>query len=198
MIPAHPVPLTTGAAERTLVLNGTRRAVRSVNRAQGEDHTAMTTDTTPRHQSGATGESTNFTAEERAAMKERAKETRVARKRQSAAQKAAEAERAVMSAIEMMADDDRAIAQKFHALVTQSAPQLAPKLWYGMPAYAHADSVVCFFQPAAKFKARYATIGFSDQARLDDGAMWPASFAVTEITSDVERQIEALLRRAIG
>ncbi|WP_300265600.1 iron chaperone [Microbacterium sp.] len=139
-----------------------------------------------------------FTAEERAAMKDRASEARAARKNQSAAEKAAEAEQAVLAKIDDLKGSERDIAEKVHALVAKHAPQLTPKLWYGMPAYALDGTIVCFFQPAAKFKARYATLGFSDQAKLDEGSMWPASYAITEITGDVERQIEALLRRAIG
>ncbi len=131
-------------------------------------------------------------------MKDRANEARAARKNQSAAQKAAEAEQAVLAKIEELEGGERDIAHKVHALVARSAPELAPKLWYGMPAYALDGAIVCFFQPAAKFKARYATLGFSDQAQLDDGSMWPASYAITEITPDVEGQIEALLRRAVG
>lgn len=139
-----------------------------------------------------------FTAEERAAMKERARETRRTTKGVSAAQKAAEAERAVIVKIADMDGNDRAIAEAVHDIVTTAAPQLAPKLWYGMPAYALDGTLVCFFQPAAKFKARYATLGFSDHARLDDGALWPASYAVTEIDDGVRAQIAALVRRAIA
>ncbi|RBP66228.1 uncharacterized protein YdhG (YjbR/CyaY superfamily) [Brevibacterium sanguinis] len=158
----------------------------------------MTTDTRTGQTSDTADVSGPFTAEERAAMKERARETRAARKRRSAAQKTTEAEQSVVAKIEELEGRDRDIARRIHAIVTKSAPQLTSKLWYGMPAYALDGTIVCFFQPAAKFKARYATLGFSDGARLDDGAMWPASFAILEITEDVERQIEALLRRAVG
>lgn len=158
----------------------------------------MTTSRSLRQNSDGPGDSGPFTSEERAAMKDRAREARPTRIRQSAAQKAAEAERAVVTKIEHLEGRDRVIAEKFHALVAKSAPHLASRLWYGMPAYALSGTIICFFQPAAKFKARYATLGFSDEARLDDGAMWSTSFAVDEITPDVELQIEALLRRAVS
>ncbi|MEU0443762.1 DUF1801 domain-containing protein [Streptomyces sp. NPDC006186] len=139
-----------------------------------------------------------FTAEERAAMKEHAAEQKKAARKGSAAEKAAEAERDVLAKIADMKDDDRVMAERVHAVVTESAPQLAPKLWYGMPAYALNGKVVCFFQSAAKFKARYATLGFNDAARLDDGAMWPTAFALTKITPEVEEQIAALVKQAVG
>ncbi|MFC7917805.1 iron chaperone [Streptomyces sp. NPDC057386] len=139
-----------------------------------------------------------FTAEERAAMKEHAAEQKKAARKGSAAEKAAEAERDVLAKIAEMKDDDRVMAERVHAVVTESAPQLAPKLWYGMPAYALNGKVVCFFQSAAKFKARYATLGFNDAARLDDGAMWPTAFALTKITPEVEEQIAALVKQAVG
>ncbi|GAA3204958.1 DUF1801 domain-containing protein [Streptomyces sp. XM83C] len=139
-----------------------------------------------------------FTAEERAAMKEHAAEQKKAARKGSAAEKAAEAERDVLAKIADMKDDDRVMAERVHAVVTESAPQLAPKLWYGMPAYALNGKVVCFFQSAAKFKARYATLGFNDAARLDDGAMWPTAFALTKITPEVEEQIAALVKQAAG
>lgn len=150
-----------------------------------------TTDTSASAQHG-------FTAEERAAMKERARETRATAKGRSAAQKAADAEQEVLAKIGEMQGRDRVIAEAVHAIVTTTAPELAPKLWYGMPAYALDGTLVCFFQPAAKFKARYATLGFSDHARLDDGALWPASYAVADVTDDTSAQIAALVRRAIA
>ncbi|GHF59613.1 hypothetical protein GCM10010218_46460 [Streptomyces mashuensis] len=139
-----------------------------------------------------------FTAEERAAMKDHAHEVKKAARRMSRADKAAEAERDVLAKIAEMQDADRVMAERVHAVVTASAPALAPKLWYGMPAYALDGKVVCFFQSAGKFKARYATLGFSDQARLDDGPMWPAAFALTEVTPEVEERIAALVKRAVG
>ncbi|WP_431982248.1 iron chaperone [Streptomyces qinglanensis] len=139
-----------------------------------------------------------FTAQERAAMKEHAQEQKKAARRASQAEKAAEAERDVLAKIAEMQDSDRAMAERVHAVVTAAAPVLAPKLWYGMPAYALDGKIVCFFQSAAKFKARYATLGFSDQARLDDGPMWPAGFALIEVTPEVETRIAALVERAVS
>src|SRR3982751_5514967 len=114
---------------------------------------------------------TGFTAEERAAMRERAKELKASKNRE-------EAERDVLAAIAAMPDADRALAERLHAIVKANAPQLAPRLWYGMPAYARDGKVVCFFQSAAKFKTRYATLGFQHEANLDEGAMWPVAFAL--------------------
>lgn len=135
-----------------------------------------------------------FTAEERAAMKERASELR----RAKGGAKAADDLGAVLDKIAAMPDDDRILAERVHALVTASAPDLAPKLWYGMPSYARDGKVVCFFKDAAKFKARYATFEFSDQANLDDGAIWPTAFALMSWTAAVEAEIGALVRRAAG
>jgi uncharacterized protein YdhG (YjbR/CyaY superfamily) len=140
----------------------------------------------------------SFTAEERAALQARAEEVKVATRNGSTAQKAAEAERAVLEKITEMNEADRAIAERVHAVITATAPTLEPRLWYGMPAYALDGKVLCFFQSGAKFKARYATLGFSDQARLDDGAMWAAGFAITEVSADVETRIEHLVTKAVG
>jgi uncharacterized protein YdhG (YjbR/CyaY superfamily) len=137
-----------------------------------------------------------FTAEERAAMKDHAQELKTAARRSSRADKAAEAERDVLTKIAEMQDSDRIMAERIHAVITASAPVLAPKLWYGMPAYALDGKIVCFYQSAEKFKARYATLGFSDQAKLDEGAMWPAGFALTEVTAEVEARIGALVKQA--
>lgn len=139
-----------------------------------------------------------FTAEERAAMKERAQEQKKAARRGSRADKAAEAERDVLAKIAEMPDSDRIIAERIHAIIKATAPALAPRLWYGMPAYALNGKVLCFFQNASKFKTRYATFGFNDVAKLDDGPMWPTSFALTEITPEVEERITALVKRAVG
>ncbi|MFI6290804.1 iron chaperone [Nonomuraea sp. NPDC050790] len=138
-----------------------------------------------------------FTAEERAAMKDHAKELRTSARR-GEADKAAAAVRDVLEKIAEMKDEDRVLAERFHAVVTACAPVLAPKLWYGMPAYALNGKIVCHFQPAEKFKSRYATIGFSDQAGLDDGALWPVSYALTEITPETEARIGELVRRAVS
>ncbi|MEU5188897.1 DUF1801 domain-containing protein [Streptomyces klenkii] len=139
-----------------------------------------------------------FTAEERAAMKDHAQELKAAARRSSRADKAAEAERDVLAKIAAMQDPDRFMAERVHAVVTANAPVLAPKLWYGMPAYALDGKVVCFFQSAEKFKARYATLGFSDQAKLDEGPMWAAAFALTEVTPEVEARIAELVKRAVS
>ncbi len=136
-----------------------------------------------------------FTAEERAAMKERAKELKAEAR---ANKNKAEGERAVLASIAEMPEPDRALAERLHAIVTASAPSLAPKTWYGMPAYAKDGKVVCFFQAAAKFNARYATFGFNDTANLDDGTMWPTSFALTELTADDEARIGALVKKAVS
>ena len=132
-----------------------------------------------------------FTAEERAAMTERAKELK-------AAATDAEAEQAVLAAIAEMSGPDRAIAKRLHAIIKASAPALAPKTWYGMPAYAKDGKVVCFFKPAEKFKSRYATLGFEDTATLDEGTMWPTSFALTELTAADEAKIGALVKKAVS
>ncbi|MFF4733606.1 iron chaperone [Streptomyces mirabilis] len=139
-----------------------------------------------------------FTVEERAAMKDHAQELKTAARRGSRADKAAEAERDVLAKIAEMQESDRIMAERVHAVITAGAPVLAPKLWYGMPAYALDGKVVCFFQSAAKFKARYATLGFSDQAKLDEGTMWAAGFALTEVTPEVEARISALVKQAVS
>ncbi|MGY1577501.1 iron chaperone [Streptomyces sp. MN13] len=131
-------------------------------------------------------------------MKERAKEMKASARRGSRADKAAEDEAAVLAKIAEMEEADRTMAERLHAVVTASAPDLRPKLWYGMPAYAKDGKVVCFFQSAQKFKSRYATLGFSDQANLDDGAMWPVSYALRELTAADEARIGALVKRAVS
>ena len=135
--------------------------------------------------------SKGFTAEERAAMRERAKELK------SSADKAA-GESDVLAKIAQMPERDRTMAERLHAIVKASAPALSPRTWYGMPAYAKDGKVVCFFQSAQKFKTRYATFGFSDKAKLDEGAMWPTAFALMELTPDVESRIGALVKKAVA
>lgn len=136
--------------------------------------------------------SKGFTAEERAAMKERARELKAEAQR-------ADGENALLAKIAEMPESDRTMAERLHAIVKASAPSLLPKTWYGMPAYADADGkVVCFFQSAQKFGARYATFGFNDVANLDDGAMWPTSFALKELTPAGEAQIAALVKKAVS
>jgi uncharacterized protein YdhG (YjbR/CyaY superfamily) len=139
-----------------------------------------------------------FTAEERAAMKDHAQEQKKAARRGSRADKAAEAERDVLAKIAEMPDSDRIMAERVHAVVKANAPVLAPKLWYGMPAYALDGKVVCFIQSAAKFKSRYATLGFNDPAKLDEGTMWPTAFALTEVTDEAEARIAALVKQAVS
>jgi uncharacterized protein YdhG (YjbR/CyaY superfamily) len=131
-----------------------------------------------------------FTDEERAAMKERAQELK--------APDDADPEAVVLAKINELPEPDRAMGKRLHAIVKASAPDLTPRLWYGMPAYAKGDKVVCFFQGAQKFKTRYATLGFSDKASLDDGAMWPTAFALTELTTAEEARIAALLKKAVS
>ena len=138
-----------------------------------------------------------FTDDERAAMRERAQEVKSAARRGSRATKA-DGESDVLAKIAEMPKGDRAMAERIHAIVKASAPNLTPRTWYGMPAYAKDGKVVCFFQSAEKFKARYATFGFSDKANLDDGAMWPTSFALKGLTSAEEARIVALVKKAVG
>jgi uncharacterized protein YdhG (YjbR/CyaY superfamily) len=138
-----------------------------------------------------------FTDEERGAMKERAHELKAAARRGPRG-KQEDGESAVLAKIAEMGESDRAMAERLHAVVTASAPDLAPRLWYGMPAYAQDGKVVCFFQPAQKFKTRYATFGFNDTANLDDGAMWPTAFALTELTDAGEARIGALVKKALS
>ena len=139
--------------------------------------------------------SAGFSAEERAAMKERAQELKAQAR---ADNDKAEGEKAVLAAIAAMQEPDRGMATRLHALVTASAPGLAPTTFYGMPAYARDGKVVCFFQSGLKFKTRYSTFGFQDAANLDDGALWPVSFALTELTAAVEARIAALVKKAAG
>jgi hypothetical protein len=145
----------------------------------------------------ATGkESKGFTDEERAAMKERAQELKAETRRGARADQA-DGESAALAKIAEMQEPDRTMARRLHALIKASAPDLAAKTWYGMPAYAKDGKVVCFFQSAQKFKSRYATLGFSDQANLDEGAMWPTSFALKELTAADEARIVALVKQAV-
>jgi uncharacterized protein YdhG (YjbR/CyaY superfamily) len=134
--------------------------------------------------------SEGFSAEERAAMKERAKETR--------GKKSGDGEADLLEKIAEMGDADRAMAERIHAVITEAAPDLVPKTWYGQPAYAKDGKVVVFFQAASKFKTRYATLGFNDAAKIDDGTMWPIAFALTSLTAADEKRIAALVTRAVG
>jgi uncharacterized protein YdhG (YjbR/CyaY superfamily) len=139
----------------------------------------------------STTKSKGFTAEERAAMKERAQELKAEARR-------ADGESALLAKVAEMPKPDRALAERVHAIVKASAPALVPKTWYGMPAYTKDGKVVCFFQSADKFKSRYATLGFSDEANLDQGDMWPTSFALKELTAATEAKIGALVKKAVS
>ena len=140
----------------------------------------------------ATGKkSSGFTAEERAAMKERAREIKAEADK-------ADGESALLAKIAEMKGPDRDMAKRLHAIIKASAPELSPKTWYGMPAYARDGKVVCFFQSAQKFKTRYATFGFSDEAKLDEGAMWPTAFALKELTTSEEARIATLVKKAVS
>ena len=138
-----------------------------------------------------TKKSDGFTAAEKAAMRERARELK-------AAASDAEAEKEVLEKIAEMPDADRVMAERLHALIKENVPDIAPKTWYGMPAYAREGKTICFFKPAAKFKARYATLGFTDKANLDDGAMWPTEFALMELTAEGEARITDLVKQAVS
>jgi len=135
-----------------------------------------------------------WTDEERAAMKERSQELKAARR----LAKKVDEEGAVLAKIAEMPESDRIMAERLHDLIKTSAPALSPKLWYGMPAYAKDGKIVCFFQSAQKFKSRYATFGFNDDAKLDEGTMWPTSFALTELTTADEARIGALVKKAVS
>jgi uncharacterized protein YdhG (YjbR/CyaY superfamily) len=142
-----------------------------------------------------TQKSEGFTDEERAAMKERARELKAeARAKKDKAAGGSD----VLAKIAEMPEPERSMAERLHAIITASAPALSPKTWYGMPAYARDGKVVCFFQSAQKFKSRYATFGFSDEAKLDEGAMWPTSFALRELTAAEEERIAALVKKAVS
>jgi uncharacterized protein YdhG (YjbR/CyaY superfamily) len=162
-------------AERKTATKGTRKAAKS---------------TTGKASKG-------FTAEERAAMRERAQEQKAAARRGPRAGKA-DGESDVLAKIAEMPKLDRVMAERLHAVIKASAPALSPRTWYGMPAYAKDGKVVCFFQSAQKFKTRYATFGFSDKANLDKGAMWPTSFALKELTAAEEKKIGALVKKAVS
>jgi uncharacterized protein YdhG (YjbR/CyaY superfamily) len=137
-----------------------------------------------------TGSTKGFTAEERAAVRERAKELKA-----EAAK--ADGETALLEKVAEMKGTDRAMATRLHAIITAAAPTLSPKTWYGMPAYARDGKIVCFFQPAEKFHARYATFGFSDEANIDEGAMWPTAWALKELTAAEEKKIVTLVKKAV-
>lgn len=151
----------------------------------------------PTGSTAANKKSAGFTDEERAAMKERAQELRAEARRSPRARKA-DGESEVLAKIAEMPEPDRTMARRLHEIIKDSAPTLSPKTWYGMPAYARDGKVVCFFQSAQKFNTRYATLGFTDMAHLDEGAMWPTSFALKELTATEEARIVALVKRAVS
>ena len=146
---------------------------------------------TAKTRTSATKTAPAFSAEERSAMKERAKEVK-------AAKSGADNTTALLDKIAELEGPDREMAEKLHELITRAAPDLAPRLWYGMPAYAKDGKVLCFFQPATKFKTRYATLGFNDVARLDDGSMWPSAYALTALTAKDEKKVVALITKAVS
>jgi uncharacterized protein YdhG (YjbR/CyaY superfamily) len=151
----------------------------------------MSTKRTTENTTASDKKSRGFTAEERAAMKERAQELKAAKSK-------AQGERAVFAKIAEMAEPDRAMGERLHALIADSAPALSPKTYYGMPAYAKDGKVVCFFRDRQKFKERYATFGFNDAANLDEGAMWPVAYALTELTDAEEARIASLVKKAVS
>lgn len=165
-----------------------KKAPGRLARAKGAPKSAKSTTAVDKKSEG-------FTDEERAAVKERAQELKAAARRGPRADKA-DGEAAVLATIAAMPEPDRAIGERLHAIITARAPALSPRLWYGMPAYARDGKVVCFFQSARKFKTRYATLGFMHDANLDDGAMWPTAFALTELTAAEEARIGALVTKA--
>jgi len=162
---------------------------------QGKSTTKKTTQKSAESTTAADQTSKGFTDEERAAMKERAQEL----KAEARANKSkAEGESDVLAKIAEMPEPERVMAMRLHAIIKASAPVLSPKTWYGMPAYARDGKVVCFFQSAQKFQSRYATFGFSDEANLDEGALWPTSFALKELTAAEEAKIGALVKKAVS
>jgi uncharacterized protein YdhG (YjbR/CyaY superfamily) len=156
----------------------------------------MATTKKPAKRTAATGKTgEGFSAEERGAMKERAKELRAEAR---AEKDKAAGEQAVLEKIAELPEPDRAMAKRLHAIIKENAPGLSPKTWYGMPAYAKEGKVVCFFTPASKFKERYATLGFNGDANLDDGSMWPTAYALTKLTAADEKKIGALVKKAVS
>jgi uncharacterized protein YdhG (YjbR/CyaY superfamily) len=156
----------------------------------------MATTKKPAKRTAATGKTgEGFSAEERDAMKERAKELRAEAR---AEKDKAAGEQAVLEKIAELPEPDRAMARRLHAIIKENAPGLSPKTWYGMPAYAKEGKVVCYFTPASKFKERYATLGFNADANLDEGSMWPTAFALTKLTAAAEKEIGSLVKKAVS
>jgi uncharacterized protein YdhG (YjbR/CyaY superfamily) len=169
-------------AERKPAKKTTRKSVQSASKSSVKSTTT-------------TKSSKGFTADERSAIKARAQELKA---EERANKDRAAGERDVLAAIAAMKEPDRSMAKRLHVVVKASAPELSPKTWYGMPAYARDGKVVCFFQSAQKFKTRYATLGFSDAANLDDGPLWPVAFAVKELSATTEARIGALVQKAVS
>jgi uncharacterized protein YdhG (YjbR/CyaY superfamily) len=161
------------------------------------ERNAAKSGTQPSAASAAGKASEGFSEEERAAVRERARELKAATRRSPRAGKA-DGESDVLAKIAEMSEPDRAMAERLHALIKASAPDLSPKTWYGMPAYAKDGKIVCFFQSAQKFSSRYATLGFNDEANLDEGAMWPTAYALKELTATEEAKISALVKKAVS
>jgi uncharacterized protein YdhG (YjbR/CyaY superfamily) len=171
-----------------------KKSTKKTTKKSAKGRTATAKKTTQKSAKGRTETGTKsqgFTAEERAAMKERARELKAQARRE-------DGERAVLEKIAEMPELDRSMGTRLHEIIKASAPSLSPKTWYGMPAYAKEDKVVCFFTPAAKFKERYATFGFNETANLDNGAMWPTAFALKELTAAEEKKIAALVKKAVS
>jgi uncharacterized protein YdhG (YjbR/CyaY superfamily) len=161
------------------------------------EDTTMSETQKPAKRTAATDKAApRFTDEERGAMQERARELKADARRGSRAK--ADGESDVLAKIAEMPDSDRVMAERIHAAIRAAVPELTPKTWYGMPAYARDGKVVCFFQSAAKFNARYATFGFSDEAHLDEGTLWPTAYGLTEVTAEVEKRIVELVKRAVS
>ena len=164
---------------------------------QGKSTTKQTTHKSAKSTTAIGKTSNGFTDEEQAAMKARAQELKTAARRGSRADKA-DGESAVLAKIAEMPEPDRVMGERLHAIIKASAPDLSPRLWYGMPAYARDGKVVCFFQSAQKFNTRYATLGFSDAANLDEDALWPVAFALKELTAAEEAKIGVLVKKAVS
>jgi uncharacterized protein YdhG (YjbR/CyaY superfamily) len=162
---------------------------------QGKSTTKKAAQKAVKSSTAINNKSEGFTDEERAAMKERAKELKAEAR---ANKDRAEGESDVLAKIAEMPEPDRSMAERLHAIIKANAPALSPKTWYGMPAYARDGKIVCFFQSAQKFNSRYATLGFNDEANLDEGAMWPTSFALRELTAAEEARIAALVKKAVS
>jgi len=197
----RPKKTTTKSAASTTTKTATKSAGSTTKKTATKSAGSTTTKTAKKAagSGGATQQkSAGFTADERAAMQERARELKAEARRAAGGKKSDDGESDVLAKIAAMTGSDKAMATRLHAIIRATAPGLSARTWYGMPAYAKDGKVVCFFQSAGKFKARYATLGFSDQAQLDDGVMWPTSFALKELNAAEEKRIVALVKKAVG